>query len=302
MVLTPGAMLQRFQRWKQHGLRVAWHRDVVRKRILRTRPITGLGDLSCETHVMTSAGDWLNLVWALKTFYHFSRRRYALCIHDDGTVPPRAREVFRHHFPDARYIDRPAADALVLPSLARFPRCLEFRRGNHLSPKVFDFAAYLKAPRMFLVDSDVIFFAEPTELLRRIDDPSYMKNSVNGDIASAYTVTPEAVKAAMGFDLVARFNSGLGVIHKESLRTDWVEEFLGLPGIVGHFWRIEQTLYALCSSRFGCELLPPEYDVRLTGTSDALPSRHYIGAIRHLLYGEAIARLNAEGFLRELGA
>jgi len=300
--MSIGGLYLRFQQWKQHGMRVVWYRDVVRKRILRTRPVTGLNDTSCEAHVMTSGQDWLNLMWALKTFYHFSKRRYALCIHDDGTVPPHGRSAMRHHFPDARYIERSAAAAHVLPLLEPYPRSLVFRRTNHLAPKVFDFAVYLNAPRMFLLDSDVLFFSEPTELLRRIDDPGYRKNSVNADIASAYTVEPEVVKAAMGFDLIGRFNSGYGLIHKESMRLDWFEEFLALPGIIGHFWRIEQTLYALCSSRIGCELLPPEYDVRLTGTCEGLPSRHYIGAIRHLLYGEAIARLHASGFLREVSA
>lgn len=241
-------------------------------------------------------------MWALKTFYHFSKRRYGLCIHDDGSVPSHARDTLRRHFPEARYIDRPTADTHVPRMLKDFPRCAALRRDNQLATKLFDFAVYLDLPRMLLIDSDVIFFSEPTELLRRIEDPAYLKNSLNGDLASAYTVEPDAVKQALGFDLLPRINSGYGLIHKASLRNDWFEEFLALPGIVGHFWRIEQTLYALASSRFGCELLPPEYDVRVEGTCDGLPSRHYIGRIRHLLYGEAIARLNAEGFLQACGA
>jgi hypothetical protein len=50
-------------------------------------------------------------------------------------------------------------------------------------------------------------------------------------------------------------NSGLGLTHRDSIR--WDEEFLALPDILnGHFWRIEQTPFALCSSRHGVELLP----------------------------------------------
>ena len=59
-------------------------------------------------------------------------------------------------------------------------------------------------------------------------------------------------------------NSGLGLVHRNSIRWDWTEEFLALPGILaGHFWRIEQTLFALCSSRYGVELLPDEYTLNL---------------------------------------
>ena len=144
---------------------------------------------------------------------------------------------------------------------------------------------------MLLLDSDVLFFDEPVELLRRIEDPDYRMNSVNADIQSAYTVDPAVVLERCGVTLIPRFNSGLGVIHRDSLNYDWIEEFLGLPDIVGHFWRIEQTLYALCSSRCGGELLPPDYDVFLEGSLGSRQSRHYVGAIRHLMYREGIRTL-----------
>ena len=84
------------------------------------------------------------------------------------------------------------------------------------------------------------------------------------------------------------------------MKLDCIEEFHALPDIVGHFWRIEQTLFALCSSRFGVELLPSEYDVHLEGGINGSPSRHYVGAIRHKMYGEGIKQLVKQGFLEAL--
>ena len=84
------------------------------------------------------------------------------------------------------------------------------------------------------------------------------------------------------------------------LNLDWIEEFLQLPGILGHFWRIEQTLYALCSSRYGVELLPEEYDVFLKGNVGERPSRHYVGAIRHEMYREGMRKLVKQGFLKDI--
>ncbi len=286
-----GRLLLKTRQTFQHGLKTAWYRDVVRKRILHTRPIEA-GDISvCEIHVLTSDTDWLNLMWALKSFYHASDRRYGLCIHDDGTLTDETREILSHHFPAARVLNRQTCEQEVLASLAKYPLCNEFRHTNHLSPKVFDFRYYLNSDRMLLLDSDVLFFHEPIELLRRIENPNYELNSVNGDVASAYTVDPDDVKQRFGVDLIERFNSGLGVIHKQSLNLDWIEEFLAIPGIIGNFWRIEQTLYALCSSRFGTELLPSEYDVFLQGELGKRQSRHYVGAVRHLMYKEGIKKL-----------
>ena len=296
--MSPGALLQKARSKFGRGLRVAYWRDIVRPRILRTAPVVGTRDRACEIHVLTSAGDWLNLIWALNSFYHFSGRRYALCIHDDGSLRPQDRGMLRHHFPDARLIERSVADERVFKLLDGYPRCLAFRRSNHLAPKVFDFAAYLESDRMLLLDSDVLFFSEPTELLRRIEDPAYRLNSVNADIATAYTVDPAQASVRLGFPVVERFNSGLGLIHRGSLRFDWVEEFLSLPGILGHFWRIEQTIYALCSSKWGVELLPLEYGVRLDGVVEESPCRHYVGAIRHLMFKHGLRTLVKEGFLR----
>jgi len=288
-----GKLLYKYRQQFSHGFRTAWYRDVVRARILKTSPVTADDISVCEIHVLTSEADYLNLVWALKSFYYASGRKYGLCVHDDGTLTDEIRETLAHHFPAARVLNRQGSEVAVLQELEEFPRCKEFRLSNHLAPKVFDFRHHLQADRMFLLDSDVLFFKEPAELLRRIEDPGYRKNSVNADIASAYTVKPTDVKERCHVDLIPRFNSGLGVIHRDSLQLDWVEEFLGLPDILGHFWRIEQTLFALCSSRYGVELLPPEYDVFLGGQVKNRPSRHYVGSIRHEMYSEGIYLLRS---------
>lgn len=298
--MSLGSLYLKFRQKYEHGLTVAYYRDTVRPKILQTKPIEDTTDDLCELHVMTSMRDWLNLMWSLKSFYFYSNRKYALCIHDDGSLTPEVLATFQSHFPKARVIKRSDADAIVLDQLNDFPNCLEFRKSNHLSPKVFDFRAYLNSERMLLFDSDLIFFAEPKALLERIENPDYHLNSVNGDVGSAYTVSPAVVKEKAGFDLIERFNSGLGLIHRESLNLNWIEEFLQLPDIFGHFWRIEQTLYALCSCKFGAELLPPDYDVHLEGDRGSSASRHYVGAIRHLMYGEGMRELTKQGFLRQL--
>lgn len=301
--MSLGGLYLRLRQWSEHGMRVAWYRDVVRKRILHTRPITGLDDDTCELHVMTSKGDWLNLLWALKSFYDASRRRYRLCIHEDGSVPPEGIAHITRHFPDARLIRRVDADKRMAEALADFPLSLQFRNTNLLAPKVFDFVTYLTTDRMLLFDSDLLFYKEPTALLERIEDPDYKLNAFNADFGSAYTVTPETVREKMGFELQERVNSGLALIHRASMRWDWTEQFLQLPGLRdGHFWRIEQTLYALCASRYGVELLPDDYTLHLEPGFGDRPFRHYVGRIRHMMYGEGIAHLVRHGFLDRLRA
>jgi len=295
---TVGALWLQLRKKFGHGLHVAWYRDAVRPRILSTAPVSGTTDKRCEIHVLTSKQDWLNLMWTLKSFYAASGRHYALCIHEDGSLADSETETLAHHFPDARIIKRALADAKVAKLLREFPRSRSFRDTNVLAPKIFDFAAFLESDRMALFDSDLLFFAEPKTYLQRIEDRTCLRNTFNSDIDDAYTVEPGAVRELIGHPLHPRVNSGLGLVHRESIRRDWIEEFLSLPGLLdGHFWRIEQTLFALCSSRYGVELLPDEYTLRLEPGIGGRCFRHYIGEIRHLMYSEGIATLVKAGFL-----
>jgi hypothetical protein len=293
--MKPGALLLKFRQKFGKGLRVAWYRDKIRPKILQTRPCTGLVDDSAEVHVLTSEQDWLNLLWTLKSFYNVSDKPYKLVIHEDGSLGEEEKGHMIRLFPDAAIISRKESDSKVLPSLEASPRALDFRSTNALSLKLFDFPFFLNSERMILLDSDILFYSRPQVLLDRIADPAYMKNTVNRDVSGALNVEGTEVEMKFGFSLIERFNSGLGLIHQNSLNVDWIEEFLGLKGILSHFWRIEQTLIALCSCRYGAELLPPEYDVYLTNGIGNRPSRHYVGAVRHLMYAEGMKRLYKEG-------
>lgn len=297
--MSIGSVIQQLRQRYQHGLSTAHYRDAIAPRILYSKPVLDTTDLTGEIHLFTSQMDWVNAVWALKSFYYVSQRRYALCIHEDGSLTPEQIQQLQSHFPRARVVDRATADAFVFSQLAAYPRCLKFRQTNLLSPKVFDFLLYLNSDRLLLLDSDVLFFQTPTALLHSLDDSSYSLNLLNRDIASAYTVEPETA-ASVGVELRPRLNSGLGLIHRRSLNLAWLEEFLELPNILRHVWRTEQTLYALCSSRFGVEWLPPAYDVRLDRGIGDSPCRHYVGKIRHLFYAEGLRHLVQRGFLKEL--
>lgn len=296
MRMSPGAVWLGLHQKFRHGPRVAWARDVVRPRILEMPAVPETCDADIEIHVLTSEHDWLNLLWALRSFYGASKRSYALCIHDDGTLTMEATKHLQNAFPNARLITRQESDKRLEGLLAAYPRCRQLRATNILALKVFDFGAFLQADRMMLLDSDILFFEEPSALLAALEDPEFLHNTLNRDWRYGYSIDLE--KVVLDFQLPPKINSGLGLIHRSSIRYDWMEEFLTLPDILSHPHRIEQTLFALCSARFGFEMLPPEYDVHTGNVNPGVPCRHYTGPIRHLMYGEGIRRLVQEGFLQ----
>jgi hypothetical protein len=185
--------------------------------------------------------------------------------------------------------------------LAGYPRCRRYRATHPLAVKAFDFGAFLRTPRLLLLDSDVLFFARPDDLLARAGDPGYRRNAFNADVAPALNITAGEARAAFGVELVGRINSGLAVLQPEVFDLPALEEFLGHPAVTaGPVWRVEQTLLALAASRQGAELLPSAYRVSLSPGLDGCVAKHYVGAVRHLMYREGMARLARDGFLRAL--
>jgi hypothetical protein len=287
--MTPGRALYLTRRFLRHGVRGAWHREITLPRIFSQPPITGLTDDSCEVHVLTSREDWIMLLWALRTFYRTSRTRYRLCVHEDGTLPASARQRLQEQFPDARIISRSDADDRMAAALRDAPRCAEYRRQHPLLLKTFDFPIFLESERLLLLDSDILFFRRPETLLARISDPGYRRNTLNRDWAYGYSVPPEELAGHGLSNVEPLINSGLGLLHAGSIRSEWCEEyFTRLPSLPSHSHRIEQTLIALCSMRFGHEFLPPEYDVYSGPTDFSRCSRHFSGPFRETLFSEGV--------------
>ena len=297
--MRPGVLLYKFRQLFQGGLKASWYREVVRPRILRTPSILLPEDSDYEVHALTSIYDWQNLLWALKSFYHYSGQLPALCIHEDGTLTDEVRDILQTHFVGARLITREQSDREVLASLADYPACHKFRSENNLSIKLFNLMHYARTSRVLLVDSDVLFYEKPIALLEALADES-TPNRFNQDIQDVYTCDRQDLVDGFGLDVARRFNSGLCVFQTDSLNLEQIEHYLASELLDGYFWRIEQTLFCLCSSRYGCEPLPDNYDVVLDWGLTDKPVKHYVGKIRQMMYAEGIQHLHQNGFLTEL--
>jgi len=288
-----GRSLYKIRHHFRHGLVGSWRRERLLPRVLDLPPVTGLTDDRCEIHVLNCRWDWMMLVWTLRTFYRTSGRRYRLCIHEDGSLDQHAIGSLRRQFPEARMILRTEADAAAGDALRGHPLCLKNRAANNLLLKTFDFHTHLRAPRMLLLDSDLLFFASPEALLTRVEDPVFDRTSFNRDWTYGYSIPPETLAASTDWSFVEPlFNSGLGLLHPDSVPLEWCESlFARFPEITSHSHRIEQTLIALCAQKRGHVYLPAEYDVYSGPTDFAKPVRHYCGPFRPRFYAEGIAHV-----------
>jgi len=289
-----------FQEANREGWLRAWKRRRIQQRILDTPPLTTAETGPVEVRVLTWRRDWINLVWTLKSFYYFSGVDYPLFIHDGGLAPGQAEQL-RHHFPKARLILPSAADDEVAKELRKrgLSRCLAYRQRNISTRKLFDFYLLSHADSIISIDSDIVFFRRPEELI----SPKRRKNLYNKDCAYWYSLPLDELEATFGIRPPPLVNSGLALVRRESMDFNLMNQWLANPKLFADAWVTEQTLHALCSTIYGIELLPDSYCVATTpGLGPEMVCKHYPGFFRHYLYAEGMKHLLNTGFMEKLYA
>ena len=289
-----------FQELRREGFRAAWARRSIQRLILNTRPIRTATTGRVEVRVLTWRRDWMNMLWALKSYYTFAQVDYPLYIHDGGLLSWQADEL-RRHFPDAKLLLASDMDQRIPAELqARsLNRSAEYRSKNVSTRKLFDFILDSQAEYFVTIDSDIVFFQRPELLI--LPESDLTVNRYNEDDGYWYSVPVAELEAAFGIRPPERVNSGLAIIRRDSLDLAQIERFLGYPPLFADPWVTEQTLHALCSTLHGIELLPDCYRVGgPPGITPDLICKHYPGTHRPLLYTEGMRHLIDSGFLDRL--
>lgn len=285
-------ILHKVEHRKKLGLKGTLSYDRLRHQILTASPTPKLDDDAAEVHVITSKTDWLNALWGLFSFYRLSGERYRLCVHEDGSLEEAEFNAIRRIFPGCRIISEKEAQATVIPWLKNFPRCQLMRKLRFISQKEFDFNYYLEAEIGILFDSDLLFFRRPDFVCDELIKDRRAGNWVNRDVEPGLSIPSPDIERKFGFSVPSLYNTGWGTWHRGSIRNEDLEGFLEDFQVLDHPWRFEQTLHALSSGKtVGAYLLPEEYDVYWGPIKEKPVMRHYVGAIRHLMYSEGIRRL-----------
>ncbi len=272
-------LLKAFQRWR------LW------RKILKTPPVaTGIeGDT--EVRLMCYYLDYLCAIWALKSFYAASAATYPLTIQIQGQAAPKVERTLRHHFPNARIVKQAEADEAVEPYLTAhgYTNLLEARRVNQYTQKLTDNIILSAFKNILLLDSDVLFFNKPQELLN-YEGPHIFQQ----DPESNYVV-----EQAKGITPAPRLNAGIMKFRRESINlarcNAYLEDFPNYQG-----W-LEQTLLALHAAETNtADVLPESYLISFERNIDpnTLKARHYAGPTRPMLTEEGMPQLVRHGFLK----
>lgn len=251
-------------------------------------------EVPISVHMLVSSRTWHAGVLAAISFEHFTGRRWPLFIHDDGSVSQSNRMEIERRLPGVRFVPRAEAEKRAAEFLSGHPKCLANRSRHNMFLKFFDSVAFAPHERFIVLDSDVIFFNRPAEILDWADS-GREECWFNEDTKETYCIPREHIEKALGIPLWHKVNSGLCLLQKKAVSIDLSERLLAEFELSAHHPQFfEQTLFALNASAFNRGgLLPRKYDInwgylRRKGSV----CRHYVGAFKHdLLYIEGAPTL-----------
>lgn len=273
--------------------KIMFHYGAWRARcILSSRPIPIGYDAGVEIHMMCGQSHVLMALWALKSFYYFSKVYLPIIIHDDGTLDKQGSEILKGHFPGIRIIERTEANRYVLNKLNSAPLSRLYRTFNVFGIMLFDYFIFGNSKRILSFDADILFFNEPKFLLDLIRNPASNVNTFMEDVESAYSIDLSFAKEHFHINLHPKINTGFGLAQRSLMDINKIEQFLQKPEMFSHLARLEQGALALLLSETLYQHLPKAYNLSLDGgVVDSLICRHYVTCIRQQFYTQGIFHL-----------
>jgi hypothetical protein len=136
-----------------------------------------------EVHSLLGTKHLGMCLWSVKSFLHSTGRKFNIVLHDDGTLTPMDLALIEQHIPGAVVFQRSVSDELIAPYLRAYSNIEAYRFGRFgytreglrrslFSLKILDFNLLTNAKKILVLDTDVLFFKRPVQLLDWIDDKS----------------------------------------------------------------------------------------------------------------------------------
>jgi hypothetical protein len=248
--------------------------------ILDTPPIPCSPSSHLKVATLVSSKDIEMLIWALKSLFYYSKRDWDLLIIDGGLTSS-DETVLLHHFPNARiFFERDLVKHLA-DDLDDFPLLKGLRFKNPLAKKIVDAPKLLGGQKFLLLDSDVLFFRTPVELVDLLENPAQQ---------FAFCVDQLGI------------NSGVAVIPGARISFPELEGLLvSMTEEKRAGWQVEQDLYALLSKTH-FQRLPESYAIEpaVHLGYESLVCCHFVHVCRHRFYEKGIEQLRKMNFIESL--
>jgi len=228
-----------------------YYKEICAKHILYSNPIHCKSPDPLEVHMLTGEKAVIESMWCLKTFYKFIDLSLRLVIHDDGTLSNKSISIFYNHFKGVKIIKKDEADKKIITNLKGYDYSMKYRIDNYMphSIKLIDFF-YFSKNSFLALDSDVLFFKKPMEVLRFLEEG---KGFYMSDYRNSYSLSREDLGSHYNFEILPRINTGLFFVPSEMIYDKLaIEDSLKLCYENNYPMKqwTEQTVFAVIFSKY----------------------------------------------------
>lgn len=258
--------------------------------------------LTFTTHMLLCKRDLDMAICAAKACDLATDLALRWVFHDDGTLGPEDMAELERQFPGAKAVSRSEGDQRAAEMLKDCPRTLAWRENQLMVLKMLDVAFWAGGERTWYVDSDIVMFQHPKEILALLGTAPGA-NAFNRDMFSSYAVPVQEIRKATEIKTLERVNAGLWVMNTDDIKPEVIEQWLAMATFQSRIdeWVLDQTFIAMLASAspHGVEHLPEAYDVSFRKDPVTSVCKHYVGRIRHGFELEGLRYLIEEfGFIR----
>jgi len=281
-------------------IKTVYYRWYCKRMILKTDPIvTGKDYPYFAVHIMTRHPDIYMTLWAVKSFLHVTNKSYRVVLLTDDSLTEKDVALLTKHLPGVEFIFEKEAEHLVeekikgypLISLFRLPpsRPCEVSVGSevleyHFCPfsmKLLDGNYLSSANKIMILDSDVLFFDKPTEIMDWIEDEAEEKSVYLIEEFVPYFDERYTVHFRINDEPPTGINTGLFCYHKNILDLEALEQWMDQHKKTAFMLRTaEQHAYGYLAKRHCHEPLPGTYTFN-NRKEDSIAT-HF--GIKHLFY------------------
>ena len=111
------------------------------------------------------------LAWSLVSFIKQTGICLKIIIHDDGSFDKKTAKRLESKFPELKVLFLTEANMLINNMTNLTPKLLEHRKfGHKLIYKLVDIFLLSRTEKVMVLDSDVLFFNRPEEILKFINE------------------------------------------------------------------------------------------------------------------------------------
>lgn len=244
-----------------------------------------------ELHALSQKKDIWSLFWALKSFLYHSGLCPKIIIHDDGSIDEKTANILKEKFNNLEILFKKQADEIIQNQFELPDLVLSYRqKGHKLILKLVDIFLLSNGKKVMLLDSDVLFFRRPLEVIDFIQNKVEYDALVSGQNGTYNLMVNE--EYAKSYDLIRRkagfINSGLVVFNKDKIRQEsLIEYFENTQRQPSDYW-VEMSGWGSLLAQTNFKFLPIDHYIIKGKPKEDTVTKHFTKPRRHELFGYGI--------------